>query len=84
MRYTRSSSATGLNIPWYIKFIVGLRHLIMGQPSFLQNVFGLIAGYGLLTVNGNEHKPMRKMMNPAFAIPNLMGRMTTSIILCKP
>ncbi|EGO03799.1 hypothetical protein SERLA73DRAFT_69628 [Serpula lacrymans var. lacrymans S7.3] len=44
------------------------------RPSFLKNILGLVAGYGLLTVTGNEHKQMRKAMNPAFSIPNLMAQ----------
>lgn len=44
------------------------------QPGFLRNILGLVTGYGLLTVTGNEHKQMRKAMNPAFSIPNLAAR----------
>lgn len=40
----------------------------------MRDVLGLTVGYGLLTVTGNEHRQMRKTMNPAFAIPNLMAR----------
>ncbi|KAH7927161.1 cytochrome P450 [Leucogyrophana mollusca] len=45
------------------------------RPDFYRHVFGLVAGYGLLTVTGNEHKMMRKAMNSAFAIPSLMSQM---------
>jgi hypothetical protein len=35
---------------------------------------GIAAGYGLLTVTGNEHKMMRRAMNPAFSLSNLTAR----------
>ncbi|KAG7444977.1 cytochrome P450 [Guyanagaster necrorhizus] len=44
------------------------------RPQYLRNILGLVAGYGLLTVTGNEHRQMRKVMNPAFSIPNLMAQ----------
>ncbi|KAF7967394.1 hypothetical protein HWV62_34447 [Athelia sp. TMB] len=44
------------------------------RPGFMRNILGLVAGYGLLTVTGNEHKQMRKAMNPAFSIPNLSAQ----------
>ncbi|KAF8868304.1 cytochrome P450 [Infundibulicybe gibba] len=44
------------------------------RPTFMRNILGVVAGYGLLTVTGNEHKMMRKSMNPAFSIPNLMAQ----------
>ncbi|KDQ54866.1 hypothetical protein JAAARDRAFT_181568 [Jaapia argillacea MUCL 33604] len=44
------------------------------RPDFMRNILGVVAGYGLLTVTGNEHKQMRKVMNPAFSIPNLMAQ----------
>ena len=37
-------------------------------------MLGVVAGYGLLTVTGDEHRQMRKAMNPAFSLPNLMNR----------
>lgn len=40
----------------------------------MRDMLGLVAGYGLLTVTGNDHKQMRKAMNPAFSIPNLSAR----------
>ncbi|KAF9448068.1 cytochrome P450 [Macrolepiota fuliginosa MF-IS2] len=42
--------------------------------EFLRNILGLVTGYGLLTVTGDEHKQMRKVMNPAFSISNLMSQ----------
>ncbi|KAF8875065.1 cytochrome P450 [Infundibulicybe gibba] len=44
------------------------------RPQFLRNILGLVTGNGLLTVTGNDHKQMRKAMNPAFSIPNLMAQ----------
>jgi len=45
----------------------------------MRNFLGITAGYGLLTVTGNEHKQMRRAMNPAFSIPNLMARALAAI-----
>ena len=44
------------------------------QPKFMRDALASVTGYGLLTVTGNEHKQMRKAMNPAFSIPNLVAR----------
>jgi cytochrome P450 len=44
------------------------------QPKFMRDVLGIVTGMGLLTVTGNEHKMMRKTMNPAFSMPNLVAR----------
>ncbi|KAG6872955.1 hypothetical protein C0995_004839 [Termitomyces sp. Mi166 len=44
------------------------------RPSFLRHILGLVTGYGLLTVTGDEHRQMRKAINPAFSIPNLMAQ----------
>ncbi|KAE9404290.1 cytochrome P450 [Gymnopus androsaceus JB14] len=44
------------------------------RPGFLRKVLGHVTGYGLLTVTGDEHRQMRKAMNPAFSIPNLMAQ----------
>jgi hypothetical protein len=40
----------------------------------MRDVLGTVAGYGLLTVTGNEHRQMRRAMNPAFSLGNLMNR----------
>lgn len=40
----------------------------------MRNILGMVAGYGLLTVTGNEHRQMRKTMNPAFSLSNLIAR----------
>lgn len=42
------------------------------KPTFAWKLLGLIAGYGLLTVEGETHKRMRKTMNPAFSLTNLI------------
>ncbi|KAJ7152969.1 cytochrome P450 [Mycena filopes] len=44
------------------------------RPQFIMNVMGLIVGYGLFTVTGDEHKKLRRAITPAFAIPNLMAQ----------
>ncbi|KAJ6554010.1 cytochrome P450 [Mycena vulgaris] len=44
------------------------------RPQHLRDILGLVAGYGLLTITGDEHKQLRKAMNPAFSIPNLMAQ----------
>ncbi|KAJ7691121.1 cytochrome P450 [Mycena rosella] len=44
------------------------------RPQFMRDVLGLVAGYGLLTITGDEHKQLRKAMNPAFSITNLMAQ----------
>ncbi|KAL1715868.1 cytochrome P450 [Schizophyllum commune] len=44
------------------------------RPDFMRNVLGIVAGNGLLTVEGQEHKLMRRAMNPAFSLPNLAAQ----------
>lgn len=44
------------------------------RPDFMRHVLGIVAGNGLLTVEGQEHKLMRKAMNPAFSLPNLAAQ----------
>ncbi|TFK73628.1 cytochrome P450 [Pluteus cervinus] len=44
------------------------------RPGFMRNTLGFVTGFGLLTVTGNEHKQMRKSMNPAFSVSNLMAQ----------
>uniref|UniRef100_A0A8H8CGE5 Cytochrome P450 n=1 Tax=Psilocybe cubensis TaxID=181762 RepID=A0A8H8CGE5_PSICU len=44
------------------------------RPNFMRSVLALVTGHGLLTVTGNDHKQMRRAMNPAFSIPNLMAQ----------
>lgn len=55
-----------------LRFLRGINHL--PKPAFMRHFLALVTGYGLLTVTGNEHKQMRKAMNPAFSIPNLTAR----------
>ncbi len=51
------------------------------QPLYLRNFFELITGRGLLTVMGDEHKQMRRVMNPAFSLQNLMARTCFILLL---
>ncbi|KAL9708800.1 hypothetical protein Ac2012v2_007954 [Leucoagaricus gongylophorus] len=44
------------------------------RPEFMKDVLGMVTGYGLLTVEKNEHRQMRRMMNPAFSLPNLSSQ----------
>ncbi|KAL5512545.1 hypothetical protein ACEPAG_3198 [Sanghuangporus baumii] len=44
------------------------------RPSFMRNILGIVAGYGLLTVTGDEHRQMRRFMNPAFSIASLSAQ----------
>ncbi|KIJ40533.1 hypothetical protein M422DRAFT_173588, partial [Sphaerobolus stellatus SS14] len=44
------------------------------RPDYLRHMLGMVAGYGLFTVTGNEHKLMRQTMNPAFSLSNLMAQ----------
>lgn len=50
------------------------RPLDCPRPLYLRNFFELITGRGLLTVMGEEHKQMRRVMNPAFSLQNLMAQ----------
>ncbi|KAF8330529.1 cytochrome P450 [Amanita rubescens] len=45
------------------------------RPAFVRQILRIIAGDGLLAVTGHEHRLMRKAMNPAFSMPNLMAQM---------
>ncbi|KAJ7314919.1 hypothetical protein DFH08DRAFT_820892 [Mycena albidolilacea] len=42
--------------------------------KFLRDVLGLVAGHGLLTTTGEDHKQLRKAMTPAFSVSNLMAQ----------
>ncbi|KXN89724.1 Cytochrome P450 3A12 [Leucoagaricus sp. SymC.cos] len=44
------------------------------RPDFMRKSLGMFTGYGLLTVEKNEHRQMRRMMNPAFSLPNLISQ----------
>ncbi|KAI0029997.1 cytochrome P450 [Vararia minispora EC-137] len=44
------------------------------RPNFLRDMLGIVAGYGLLTVTGNEHRQMRRAINPAFSLSNIMAQ----------
>ncbi|TKY88370.1 hypothetical protein EX895_002722 [Sporisorium graminicola] len=42
------------------------------KPAIAWKLLGLVAGYGLLVVEGDTHRKMRKTMNPAFSLTNLI------------
>ncbi|CDW96758.1 hypothetical protein [Sporisorium scitamineum] len=42
------------------------------KPPIAWKLLGLIAGYGLLVVEGDTHRKMRRTMNPAFSLTNLI------------
>ncbi|KAJ7624697.1 cytochrome P450 [Roridomyces roridus] len=44
------------------------------RPPFLRGVLGLMAGHGLLTAIGEDHKRLRKAMNPAFSVQSIMAQ----------
>jgi len=44
------------------------------RPNFMRNILGFTAGYGLLTVAGDLHKQMRKVMSPAFSAASLTAQ----------
>ena len=60
------------NIWFYLKVSFSERSV---KPAYVRNVYGIIVGHGLLTVTGDKHRLMKKVMNPAFSINNLMSRM---------
>jgi hypothetical protein len=50
----------------------------------MRDVLASVTGFGLLTVTGNEHKQMRKAMNPAFSLPNLVARKSIDSMEIRP
>ncbi|KAJ7314915.1 cytochrome P450 [Mycena albidolilacea] len=60
--------------PDALQQIVAKDWLEYPRPQFMRDVLGLVAGYGLLTTTGEDHKQLRKAMNPAFSVPNLMAQ----------
>ncbi|KAF7339123.1 hypothetical protein MVEN_01989000 [Mycena venus] len=48
--------------------------LVYPRPQIMRDILELVAGYGLLTITGDAHKQLRKAMNPACSIPNLMAQ----------
>lgn len=44
------------------------------KPSYLRDLLGIAAGYGLLTLEGSEHQELRRWMNPAFRLNFLHER----------
>ncbi|KAJ7915751.1 cytochrome P450 [Mycena leptocephala] len=49
------------------------------RPQFLRDILGMTAGNGLFTITGDAHKKLRKAINPAFSIPNLITPYFTKI-----
>ncbi|PBK58169.1 hypothetical protein ARMSODRAFT_967922 [Armillaria solidipes] len=41
------------------------------KPDVTRKLLGEVAGEGLLTVEGSQHKQQRKIMNPAFSHANI-------------
>ncbi len=44
----------------------------MLQPNFMQYTLGVVAGHGLLTASGDDHKRMKKLLQPAFSAHNVL------------
>ena len=44
------------------------------KPPFLRDLLGIVAGYGLLTLEDSPHQQMRRFMNNAFAIKYLQAQ----------
>ncbi|KAI0818507.1 cytochrome P450 [Irpex lacteus] len=44
------------------------------RPTFMRHILGMTAGYGLLTHTGDEHRAMRRTLNPAFSIASLSAQ----------
>ncbi|KAF8906184.1 cytochrome P450 [Mucidula mucida] len=42
------------------------------RPGFMRNLLGTITGFGLLTSEGKEHRQMRRAVNPAFGLQQLI------------
>ncbi|KAK0443842.1 cytochrome P450 [Armillaria borealis] len=41
------------------------------RPNFMQYTLGVVAGHGLLTASGDNHKRMKKLLQPVFSAHNL-------------
>ncbi|KAF7336376.1 hypothetical protein MVEN_02186200 [Mycena venus] len=48
--------------------------LVYPRPQIMRDILELVAGSGLLTTTGDAHKRLRKAMNPAFSVPNLIAQ----------
>ncbi|KAM6504223.1 Cytochrome P450 [Amanita muscaria] len=44
------------------------------KPGFVRRALEIMFGYGLVTVIGDEHRSLRKAMNPAFSMANLTAQ----------
>jgi len=54
----------------------GIQHIYNNPNTFIRQIqsremIGMITGPGLTVVAGNDHKRQRKVMQPAFGIPQL-------------
>ncbi|KAJ7172781.1 hypothetical protein C8R43DRAFT_1102685 [Mycena crocata] len=67
-----------------VDYLANLTHENGIMYSHRPSCDGLLAGYGLLTVTGNEHKQLRKAMNPAFSIQHLMAHFPPSTSSASP
>ncbi|KAJ7624701.1 cytochrome P450 [Roridomyces roridus] len=43
------------------------------RPPYMRAMLGLVAGHGLFTTTGEDHKRLRKAMTPAFSVQNMMA-----------
>lgn len=41
------------------------------RPKMVRGVLAFATGYGLLTVEGDEHRAMRRLMTPSFSLAHL-------------
>lgn len=42
------------------------------RPNFMQYTLGVVAGHGLLTASGDNHKHMKKLLQPVFSAHNVL------------
>lgn len=63
-------------IPDYF-FFLSFLFATVPKPSFVRDVLGITAGYGLLTLEGVDHQAQRRFMNQAFAFKYLHERECT-------
>ncbi|KAL0580962.1 hypothetical protein V5O48_001054 [Marasmius crinis-equi] len=60
--------------PEALHTILNTEWLNFPKPQFVIELMGFVAGYGLLTTTGKEHRRMRKVLNPAFSISQLSSQ----------
>ncbi|KAJ7214722.1 hypothetical protein B0H12DRAFT_1155056 [Mycena haematopus] len=54
-----------------------IKSMDLQPPGFSRDVLGLVARYGVIST-GDDHKSLRKTMNPAFSVSNLMKHTCTT------